>query len=104
MKRIQKLQRRAGRRQFVPDHLGQAGVSPQALKILRAFAPRRVENHEALHEGRFIITAFPLFHPHLLLDTPRQLQRAEGLHRQRDSSQRRQGFFQRLGIKFEQQG
>ena len=104
VKRIQKLQRRSRRGQRVAQHLRQTGIFAQALKILRTFAPGSVENYEALHERGLVVAALPLLHAHLVLHTLRQPQRAEGLHHQRDSSQRRQGFFKGLGVNFEQQG
>ena len=96
-----RLEYSAGRVNQPPRHMKEQA---HARKIVHPFASRNVDNHQALDEPRFVVTALPLFHPHLLLHTLRQSPSAEGLHHQRDSSQRRQGFWQRLGIKFKAQG
>ena len=103
MKGVQKLQRGAGRRQFVSDHLRQAGVLPQPLKIVHAFAPGSVQNHEALDESRFVVTALPLFHSHPLPHALGQPQGAEGLHHQRYPSQRGEHLRQGFRVNLEQQ-
>ena len=66
-------------------------------------APGGIENHEALHQARFVVAAVSFFYLHLLLNALRQSQRAERLHHQWDSAESGQHFFDRLRIDFEQQ-
>ena len=88
----------------MPHHFFQTRVLPQTLEIVHALAPGGVEDDEALHQSRFVITPLALLHAHLLAHTLGQAQGAEGLHDEGNSPQCRQRFLQRLRVNLEQQG
>ena len=49
------------------DELRQPGIAAQVRKIVHALSPRRVQNHETLHERGVVVASLSFFDGHVLL-------------------------------------
>jgi hypothetical protein len=93
MKLVQELAGRFGRRNLMPDQLGQSGVGPQVLEIFQTIAARRVQNHDALHVAGFIQSTLSLFQRQIPICALARSQRSERLHQQRHAAKTREVVF-----------
>ena len=84
------------------NELRQPRIAAQVCEIVHALSPGRVQNHETLDERGFVVAPLAFLDGHVLLHAARQPQRTERLDDQRNPAEGRQGFFERLGIHFEQ--
>src|SRR5437899_9414938 len=87
----------------MPNELTQSRIFAQPLEVIQALPSQSVEQYETLHERRFVVSALPLLHMHVLSHATRQPQRTKRLHQERGSSHRRQNFLCRLRVNLKKQ-
>src|ERR1019366_5201788 len=72
VKLVQELAGHRGRGHLVSHHFAQPAVLAQTHEVIDALPAHRVQDHETLHQGRFVVTALPLLDPYVFLHQRRQ--------------------------------